>query len=167
MQANEITDRRSVATKQGMVTRRIYQKESQLIEKIWSIYRPRSLGTLRAALDLLWDYYQPRVGSQRRRPELRFGPGVQYHGKAMSYTQDQRPGQIIELAPGERNFGVLIHELAHALGAVEHGVRFAQIYHDLLKHRTFREMMSTPEGLRFLEYLKLEHPRFVRRAYRG
>jgi hypothetical protein len=80
---------------------------------------------------------------------------------------DTHPGQVIELAPGERNFYVLIHEMVHAFGPSQHGVRFAAIYHDLLNHDTFREMMATPEGIRFLQYLQQEHPAYVRRAYRG
>jgi predicted metal-dependent hydrolase len=62
---------------------------------------------------------------------------------------------------------VLVHELAHALGAIQHGVRFAQLYHDMLQHDTFKEMMSTEDGQKFMQYLKVEHPKLVRRAYRG
>ena len=164
MRIQEVT--RSRAARQAVVTRRIYQREGELIERVWAMRRPRSLPTLQAALDLLWDHYVPVFGTRRRKPLLRFGPGVRYHGRYLSYTQDTDPGQVIELAPGERNFYVLTHELAHSLGAIEHGVRFAEIYHDLLDHETFRDMMSTEQGQRFLRYLRDEHPRFVRRAYR-
>lgn len=161
------TPRRTAATKQAMATRRLYRTEAEIIEKIWDMRRPRSLKTLQAALDLLWDHYAPILGARMRKPTLRFGPGTQYHGRPLSYTMNTYPGQVIELAPSERNFYVLIHELTHALGPSQHGVRFAQIYHDVLSHDTFREMMATPEGIRFLEYLRQEHPRYVRRAYRG
>jgi predicted metal-dependent hydrolase len=167
MRIQEVTPRRSRATKQAMATRRLYQTEAKIIEQIWAMRRPRSLRTLQAALDLLWDHYAPLVGTRRLKPRLRFGPGTRYHGRSFSYTMDTRPGQLIELAPDERNFYVLIHELVHAFGPSQHGIRFAQIYHDLLQHDTFREMMSTPEGMRFLDYLRQEHPRYVRRAYRG
>ena len=73
---------------------------------------------------------------------------------------------LIELAPGGRNWYVLAHELAHALGPSEHGIGFARVYHDLLNHRTFKTIMSTPRGQEFLEYLRVEHPRQVRRIYR-
>lgn len=159
--------RRSAATKQAMATRRLYQRETEIIERIWAMRRPRSQKTLQAALDLLWDHYAPQVGTRRLKPDLRFGPGTRYHGHNYSYTMDTHPGQVIELAPGERNFYVLIHELVHAFGPSQHGVRFAAIYHDLLNHDTFREMMATPEGIRFLQYLQQEHPAYVRRAYRS
>lgn len=168
MRIQEVTPpRRSAATKQAMATRRLYRREAEIIEQIWDMRRPRSLKTLQAALDLLWDHYAPILGTRTRKPDLRFGPGTQYHGRPLSYTMNTYPGQVIELSPRERNFYTLVHELVHALGPSQHGVRFAQVYHDLLSHETFREMMSTPEGIRFLEYLKQEHPQFVRRAYRG
>ncbi len=168
MRMQEVTPtRRSAATKQAMATRRLYQREGEIIERIWDMRRPRSQKTLQAALDPLWDHYAPILGARTRKPDLRFGPGTMYHGRPLSYTMNTCPGQVIELAPSERNFYVLIHELVHALGPSQHGVRFSRVYHDLLSHETFREMMSTPEGIRFLEYLKQEHPRFVRRAYRG
>lgn len=167
MRFEEIKKPRSAATKQAMATRTLYKKEVDIIERIWAMRRPRSLKTLQAALDLLWDHYAPLVGTRRIKPELRFGSGTKYHGRYYSYTMDTHPGQVIELAPGERNFYVLIHELVHAFGPSQHGVRFAEIYHDLLQHDTFKEMMTTPEGQKFLIYLSQEHPKFVRKAYRS
>lgn len=164
MRLREINKTRSVATKQGMSTRRLYDTEVRLIEKIWDMRRPRSLQSLQATLDLLWDHYGGRAS---RKPQLRFGPGIKYHGHYYSYTTDTSPGQVIELAPGQRNFYVLIHEMVHALGPSQHGLKFAAIYRDLLRHDTFHDMMSTPEGELFLHYLDYEHPYHVRRAYRG
>lgn len=167
MYTSEVVERpRSISTKQGMATRNLYKSESDMIEQIWGMRRPRSMVALQTALDMLWEHYAAVVNSRRRKPDLRFGPGTKYHGRSLSYTVDTDPGQVIELAPGERNFYVLIHELAHALGPSQHGLRFAQIYHDVLSHRTFREMMSSPEGQRFLQYLQHDHPRQVRRIYR-
>jgi predicted metal-dependent hydrolase len=156
---------RTVATKQAMATRSLYRNEGT-IERIWGMRRPRSLKALQTALDMLWDHYSQALNSRRRKPQMSFGPGVKYGGRSISYTQDVEGGQRIVLAPGERNLYVLVHELAHALGAIEHGVRFAQIYHDMLQHDTFRELMSSPAGQEFLEYLRVEHPRRVRRIYR-
>lgn len=164
MRLYEIMKPRSVATKQGMATQRLYRTEGELIEKIWDMRRPRSLLSLQATLDLLWDHYGGRPG---RKPKLRFGPGTVYHGKPYSYTMDTHPGQVIELAPGERNFYVLIHEMVHALGPSQHGLKFAEIYRNLLSHGTFQDMMATPEGELFLHYLDVEHPYHVRRAYKN
>jgi len=102
-------------------------------------------------------------------PEVQFGSGTKYHGRYLSYTIARERGQpwLIELAPGQRNFYVLIHELAHALGPVQHGVKFAEVYHDLLSHETFKDIMSSPLGQKFLTFLKSEHPEFVKKAYRS
>lgn len=164
MRYNDIKPKRSVATKQMMATRRLYDTEVKLIEKVWDMRRPRSLKSLQATLDLLWDHYGGKPG---RKPTLRFGPGTKYHGTYYSFTRDTSPGQEIELAPGQRNFYVLIHEMVHALGPSQHGLRFAEVYRDLLRHDTFHDMMSTPEGELFLHYLDFEHPYHVRRAYKN
>mgnify|MGYP003341760735 CR=1 FL=1 len=164
-QATESARPRTVATKQAMTTSRLYRNED-LIEQVWDMKRPRSLQALQAALDLLWDHYAERLGTRMLRPELQFGPGTKYHGRHISYTQSLDRGQKTVLAPGERNFYVLVHELSHALGPSEHGIRFARVYHDLLNHDTFKTIMSTPRGQEFLEYLRVEHPRQVRRIYR-
>ena len=42
---------RSVATKQAMATRRLYDTEIKLIEKIWDMRRPRSLKALSLQID--------------------------------------------------------------------------------------------------------------------
>ena len=165
-QATESAPPRSVATKQAMTTSCLYRNED-LIEQVWDMKRPRSLPALQAALDLLWDHYAERLGVRMLKPQLEFGAGVKYHGRYLSYTQGLDRGQKIVLAPGERNFYVLVHELSHALGPSQHGIRFARVYHDLLNHDTFKTIMSTPRGQEFLEYLRVEHPRQVRRIYRN
>lgn len=168
MRAQEFeSSKRTVATKQAMVTRRLYAKERDVIEKIWDMRRRRSLKALQAALDLLWDYYAKKVGTRRSKPQLRLGPGTAYHGRNLSYTMNTYPGQVIELAPTEQNFYVLVHELTHALGPDQHGRRFAAIYRDLLSHDTFKQIMSSQQGQEFLRYLEQDHPQFVRKAYRN
>jgi hypothetical protein len=165
MKIMEVTQKRTPASvPQGMATRKLYGTESAIIEKIWDMKRPRSLKTLQVAMKVLWDHYAPKYKVRWKMPELRFGPGTKYHGRYLSYTYGM---EYIELAPGERNFYVLIHELVHALGAVQHGVRFAEIYHDLLTHETMRELMDNELGAKFLNFLKNEHPQYVRRAYRN
>lgn len=160
---------------QGMATKRLYQTEADLIEKIWDMKRPRSLKALQVAMKVLWDHYAPKYVPRKKMPILRFGPGTwqgpaknRDYRKYVSYTGGDYGGpEIIEFAPGERNFYILLHELVHALGAIQHGVRFAQIYHDILSHKTTREIMNTPLGAKFMNFLKSEHPKFVRRAYRN
>lgn len=166
MRLFELTNKpRSVATKQAIATKRMYGTEKRLLEKIWDLKRPRNIKVLQATLDMLWKYFG---GRPSRKPELRFGPGTKFHGRYLSYNDNTgKGGQYIELAPGERNFYVLLHELAHALGPEQHGLKFAQIYHELLKHDSFQDMIASPEGELFLHYLDVEHPYWVRRAYRN
>jgi hypothetical protein len=156
----------SISCCRARVTRALYHTEAQIIEKIPHMIRARSLSSLQKRLDQIWHDWVTQRGSQRPKPLLRFGPGVRHGRYRLSYTQDTDPGQVIELAPGGRNWYVLAHELAHALGPSEHGIGFARVYHDLLNHRTFKTIMSTPRGQEFLEYLRVEHPRQVRRIYR-
>jgi predicted metal-dependent hydrolase len=154
---------------QGVATRKMYGTEKQIIEKIWGMNRPRSLKNIQVAFKLLWDHYSPLYNVYRKMPEVQFGPGTKYRGRYLSYTIARERGQpwLIELAPGQRNFYVLIHELAHALGPVQHGVKFAEVYHDLLSHETFKDIMSSQLGQKFLNFLKSEHPEFVKKAYRS
>lgn len=168
MKISEIESKRTpVSIPQGMATKKMYSTEKQIIEKIWGMKRPRSFKSIQAAFDLLWDHYSQEFNVRKPKPLVRFGPGTKYHGRYLSYTMPLKGGmQVIELAPGERNFYVLVHELAHALGPYQHGLRFAQIYHDLLSHETFKELMSTELGQQFLQFLKQEHPAYVRKAYR-
>ena len=176
MKIMELIQKRTPASiPQGMATRKLYGTEAQIIEKIWGMKRPRSLKALQVAMKVLWDHYAPKYASRKRMPELRFGPGTRMrpakyrdNRSHVSYTGGDYGGpDIIEFAPDERNFYVLIHELVHALGAIQHGVRFAQIYHDVLSHETTREIMNTPLGTKFMNFLKNEHPEFVKRAYRN
>ena len=170
MKITEVTQKRTpVRIPQGVVTRKMYGTETNVIEKIWGMKRPRSLNNLIVAMEVLWDHYAPKYNVTRKMPDLIFGPGTKYHGRYLSYTVARKPGQawLIELSPGERNFYVLIHELVHALGPTQHGIKFAEIYHDLLSHKTTREIMSNPLGQMFMTFLKNEYPEFVKRAYRN
>jgi len=166
----EITQKRTPASvPQGVATRKLYGAERDVMEKIWGMNRPRSLNNLKVALKVLWDHYAPNYNVTRKMPELRFGPGVKYHGRYLSYTTAQEKGQpwMIELCPGQRNFYVLIHELVHALGPNQHGVKFAEVYHDVLSHETTKDIMGSSLGQKFLTFLKSEHPEFVKKAYRN
>ena len=155
----------SISRKRALVTRALYHHEAQIMERIPGMVREYSQKQLQKQLDLLWAY--SKYYTRRPKPILRFGPGARHGRYHLSYTQDIEHGQVIEMAPGGRNLYVLVHELSHALGPSEHGVRFAQVYHDLLNHKTFKKMMQTPAGKQFLEYLRVEHPRHIRRIYRN
>lgn len=169
MKITEVTQKRTpVRIPQGVVTRKMYGTETNVIEKIWGMKRPRSLNNLIVAMEVLWDHYAPKYQPNRKIPTLIFGPGTKFNGRYISYTGGNYGNpDLIELSPGERNFYVLIHELAHALGPTKHGIKFAEIYHDLLSHKTTREIMSNPLGQKFMTFLKNEHPKFVKRAYRN
>ena len=158
--------KRCLAIKQAMATRSLYQSE-YLVLNIWQMRRLRSLQFLQTVLDVLWNHYSKVFGSRLKKPKLYFGKGIKYHGRYLSYTQSLDYGQEIVLASNERNLYVLVHELSHAIGSIQHGIRFSQIYHDILQHRIFQKMMSTEDGQKFLQYLKIEHPKIVRKAYRG
>ena len=169
MKIMELTQKRTPASvPQGIATRKLYGQEKNVMEKIWGMNRPRSLNNLRVALKVLWDHYAPKYNVTKSMPEVVFGPGVKYHGRYLSYTGGDYGGpDKIELCPGQRNFYVLIHELVHALGPVQHGVKFAEVYHDLLSHKTTKDIMRSPLGQKFMTFLKNEHPEFVKRAYRN
>jgi hypothetical protein len=128
--------------------------------------KEQGLDSLQSKLDLLWEHFARRYKTRRPKPRLRFGPGAQHGRFRLSYTTDDADGQIIELAPRGRNLYVLAHELAHALGPEQHGLKFSKVYHDILTHETFYHAMNSKLGQQFLEYLRTEHPRYVRRVYR-
>ena len=164
-----IKTRTPASVPQAVATRKMYGTEKKIIEQIWGMNRPRSIQSIQIAFKLLWDHYAPLYGVTRKMPDVQFGPGTKYHGRYLSYTIARERGQpwLIELCPGQRNFYVLIHELVHALGPTQHGVRFAEIYHDVLSHDTFKDIMSSPLGLKFSDFLKDDHPQFVKRADRN
>ena len=172
MKINELTEikkRTPAHIPQGMATKKMYGTEAKVLEKLWDMKRPRSYKANATLLKLLWDHYAPLYNVRRAMPDLEYGPGTMFGGRALSYTVTRGNGKpwLIQLAPGERNFYVLVHELVHALGPNNHGVKFAKVYHDLLSHDMFQEFMNKPLGRQFLNFLKSEHPQFVRKAYRN
>jgi hypothetical protein len=158
---------RPLRAKRALITRALYLYEFKVIEKISAMIKEQGLDSLQSTLDLLWEHFAPRYKTRRPKPELRFGPGVRHGSFRLSYTMDTAAGQVIELAPQGRNLYVLAHELAHALGPEQHGVKFSKVYHDILSHEIFYHAMNSKLGQQFLEYLRTEHPRYVRRVYRS
>lgn len=79
-----------------------------------------------------WAKGHPRYGRRARRdafPVLQFGVGYLQNGKRLSYCEGR---VLIVLSPGERNMQTLLHELVHALGPETHGVRFQELYAELI-----------------------------------
>ena len=65
-----------------------------------------------------------------RCPEVAFGPGVFWCGQYQSYCLGN---SYVELALGQRNAIVLIHEMTHVLGPGLHNRNFCHLNFDLLE----------------------------------
>lgn len=66
-------------------------------------------------------------------PLIVYGKGWPVGTGRASYCEGR---SRVELVRGQRNKMILLHEIAHALGPVNHGDRFVQVYFDLLSRFT-------------------------------
>jgi hypothetical protein len=89
--------------------------------------RKRALHFLRRLLIEIWAHESPAGKSM---PELVFGHGMWYRDGFVSFCQGHSK---LELAPGQRNALILIHETAHALGYPWHNDGFIRRYLGLLR----------------------------------
>jgi hypothetical protein len=92
----------------------------------WATQR-RTIHFLRRRLIEIWAHESPAGKSM---PELVFGKGMWYRDGFVSYCQGHSK---IELAPGQRNVLILIHEITHALGHQWHNDGFIRRYLGLLR----------------------------------
>lgn len=89
--------------------------------------RRRTIHFLRRLLVEIWGHESPAGKST---PELVFGKGMWYRDGFVSYCQGHSK---IELARGQRNAMILIHEIVHALGHRWHNDAFIRRYLGLLQ----------------------------------
>ena len=113
-------------------TRRLYKFEEDFFH--YSPYRyvyvQLGVKTLRNIATVIWE-----SENQKREdlPLIRFGKGL-YEGtdKAEHYHYSWCDGEVIELAPTQRDLLTLIHELVHAMGYDHHDSNFVGKYIEML-----------------------------------
>lgn len=110
----------------GVETRRLYRFEN--LSRAYSAYatKPRSLSFLRRLAAAVWLKHGRRGLPV---PVIEFGDGTPHGGERVSYCAGY---SYINLAQGQRDASVLLHELTHARGHGTHGLGFARKYFDLL-----------------------------------
>ena len=101
-------------------TRKVYAFEDQLPR------RPAGIRSLRRLARRIWRAYHRRGN---RCPAVIAGRGIPSNGTLASYCLGYTE---IVLARQHRNRMVLIHEMTHALGPRTHGIRFQNLYAELL-----------------------------------
>ena len=102
--------------KQMVDTRRVYLLETKMYydRRFDYITKQRSLGYLTRYAQKIWK----EEGYKQRLPLIRFGKGMQKYSWC--------DGDILELAPYQRDILTLVHELVHAIGYDDHDKKFAQ-----------------------------------------
>ena len=101
--------------KQMIDTRRVYGLETDMYydKRFEFITRQRSLEYLRRCARKIWR----AEGYKKEMPLIRFGKGMQKYSWC--------DGEILELAPTQRDILTLVHELVHAIGYDDHDKNFA------------------------------------------
>lgn len=113
-------------SKVAVDTRKLYYFEDHILSAFPHMNKQHSLKFLQDQAVLIWK----ATGSKYKIPNIRFGPGVMYGGRPLSYCEGR---SNIELCPGQRDLLTLIHELTHAAGPVNHGKNFVDLHFNLLK----------------------------------
>lgn len=110
--------------KRMLQTRRLYAFENGVLRKEvpwgWQVQHDY-VANLQIYTDTLWAAEKLR-GSP---PRVAFGPGTPHCGKRVSFCQGRT---YIELVKGDRDYLILLHELVHASGPVNHGRMFVRRY---------------------------------------
>ena len=96
-------------------TRRVYQLETDMYydRRFAYITKQRSLDYLVRYAKKIWKAEKIR----KEMPLIRFGKGLQKYSWC--------DGEILELAPTQRDILTLVHELVHAIGYDDHDKNFA------------------------------------------
>lgn len=116
------------AHRRAVETRRLYRFEDLAQTFPRYALREYSLAFFRRLARKIWDAHGPWNKSL---PQIDFGAGTPFGKQRVSYC-DYDDGRRIELAPGQRNLVVFIHEITHALGFGTHGKGFVRRYFKLL-----------------------------------
>lgn len=107
-------------------TRWVYNLEAGVFRANKLADRQRSFKQLDKMLHDIWAV-ESRPGVTR--PRMVYGPGVRHGAAMVSYCLGVT---YIEMAPRQRNYLTLIHEVVHALGVTRHGKKFIARYFPLL-----------------------------------
>lgn len=123
----------------ALETRRFYAFEETVLDtrNFPALNKQLSRAALKKHADQLLDFYQT-ILADGAEPTIEFGSGTRHGAKWVSYQQ----GNMIVLAPGQRDLVTLCHELAHFIHdnhpvlrsekELVHGEEFRSIYFDLL-----------------------------------
>jgi hypothetical protein len=106
-------------------TRKLYK-----LETLFPPEKDCSMAELRELGELIWE---KESGNMKMLPEIAAGQGSYYGNCYLSfcYKIANQPPKII-LSRQHRKPNVLIHEMTHALGHWNHGIKFVRKYFDLL-----------------------------------
>ena len=107
----------------GIQTRNLYRFENVYFLGM-DIVVQRSMKHLQKKMEQIWKEYKDSDF-----PILFESEGTLYCGKWMSYNMENE----IHLAPGERDYLTLVHEMCHAMGRDYHGKNFVDLEFDILE----------------------------------
>ena len=107
----------------GIQTRNLYRFENVYFLGM-DIVVQRSMKDLQKKMEQIWKEYKDSDF-----PILFESEGTLYCGKWMSYNMENE----IHLAPGERDYLTLVHEMCHAMGRDYHGKNFVDLEFDILE----------------------------------
>ena len=107
----------------GIQTRNLYRFENVYFLGM-DIVVQRSMKDLQKKMKRIWKEYKDSDF-----PILFESEGTLYCGKWMSYNMENE----IHLAPGERDYLTLVHEMCHAMGRDYHGKNFVDLEFDILE----------------------------------
>lgn len=117
--------------RQALHTRRLYAWEREVMHVRRPLNVSLPMEVIHAWVDTIW----LSEGRTKRKPRVVAGRGEFYNGRWLSFYQTT-PGPRIVLARNQRNLGVVLHELAHALvgnRGYDHGPAFVECYLYLLE----------------------------------
>jgi len=107
----------------GIQTRNLYRFENVYFLGM-DIVVQRSMKDLQKKMEQIWKEYKDSDF-----PILFESEGTLYCGKWMSYNMENE----IHLAPGERDYLTLVHEMCHAMGRDYHCKNFVDLEFDILE----------------------------------
>ena len=107
----------------GIQTRNLYRFEDVYFLRT-NIVVQRSIKDLQKKMKRIWKEYK-----NSDLPILFKSEGVLYCGKWLSYNLENE----IHLAPGQRDYLTLVHEICHAMGHDNHDKKFVDLEFDILE----------------------------------
>ena len=107
----------------GIQTRNLYRFEDVYFLGM-DVILQRPMKDLQKKMEQIWKKYKDSDF-----PILFASKGVFYCGKWLSYNLENE----IHLAPGQRNYLTLVHEMCHAMGRDYHDKNFVDLEFDILE----------------------------------